>query len=316
MSIEKATDVYFTLNNGHKIPALGLGTANSGDKVPLTKDAVKIAIKAGYRHIDAAWIYKTENEVGEALRELFEEGVVKREDLFITTKVGFPLYNDPETSLNESLEKLGIEYVDLFLQHWPYGSDPIIGEDGKLDREKSIANIKNSIKTDYIKSYQRIEKVYKEHPEKVKSIGVSNYSVEFLENLLKAAEIKPVVNQIELHPHLPQKDVVEYTEKQGILLTAYSPVGSSGAPNIEIPIVQELASKYNVTPNSILTSYHIKEGRIVIPKSTNEERIKDAIVLAPLTEEDLSKLTEFGEKNPKRFIAPEFGKSLGFQVWN
>lgn len=311
---EKATDIQFTFYNGQKIPALGFGTANVGDRAPPTKEAVKIAVKAGYRHIDTAWVYQTEDYIGEALKELFEEGVVKREDLFITTKVGTPLYQDPERSLNESLKKLGIDYVDLLLQHWPYGSEPIFDKDGQLDRTKSIES-KDALNKDYIKSYQRIEKLYKEHPEKVKSIGVSNYSVEFLENLLKVAEVKPVNNQIELHPHLPQKDVVEFSEKNGILLTAYSPVGSSGAPNLEIPIVKELAAKYNVTANSILTSYHIKEGRIVIPKSINEQRIKDAIVLAPLTEEDLQKLNEFGEKNPKRFIAPAWGKDLGFKVW-
>lgn len=314
MSNEKATDIYFTFNNGNKIPALGLGTANSGDKIPLTKDAVKIAVKNGYRHIDTAWIYETEDVIGEALNELFEEGVVKREDLFITTKVGNPLYRDPEASLNESLEKLGIDYVDLFLQHWPYGNEAVYDENGKLDRAKSKANTDRD--TDYIASYQRIEKLYKEHPEKIKNIGVSNYSVEFLTKLLEKAEIVPVTNQIELHPHLPQKDVVEFSESHKILLTAYSPVGSSGAPNLEIPIVKELAKKYNVTANSILTSYHIKEGRIVIPKSTNEQRIKDATVLAPLTKEDLQALTEFGEKNPKRFIAPAWGKTLGFKIWD
>lgn len=315
MSTEKATDIYFTFNNGKRIPALGLGTANFGDKVPPTKEAVKIAVKAGYRHIDTAWIYQTEEVIGEALKELFQEGVVKREDLFITTKVGNPLYADPEFSLNESLRKLGIDYVDLLLQHWPFGNSPVFNKDGKLNREQSIEN-KNAINKDYIKSYQRIEKLYKEHPEKVKSIGVSNYSVEFLENLLKVAEVIPVNNQIELHPHLPQKDVVEFSEKHKILLTAYSPVGSSGAPNLKIPIVQELAKKYNVTANSILTSYHIREGRVVIPKSVNEQRIKDAIVLAPLTKEDLQELTNFGEKNPKRFIAPGWGKELGFKIWD
>jgi len=311
MSIEKATEVYFTLNNGEKIPALGLGTANYGEKVPLTKEAVKIAVRAGYKHIDTAWTYGVEDIIGEALKELFEEGV-KREDLFITTKVGFPLYEHPEISLDDSLKSLGIEYVDLLLQHWPYGSEPIYNEDGTLNREKSIAN-KDALQKDYIKNYQRIEKLYKEQPEKVKSIGVSNYSINFLENLLKVAEVVPVINQIELHPHLPQKDIVEYCEKHNILMTAYSPVGWVGAPNVKIPIVQELAVKYNVTPNAILTAYHIREGRVVVPKSTNEQRIKDVVQLAPLTRQDLEKLNKFGEENPKRFIRPKWGQDIGFE---
>ncbi|CAM9021587.1 unnamed protein product [Wickerhamomyces anomalus] len=135
---EKATDIHFTFYNGQKIPALGFGTANVGDRAPPTKEALKIAVKAGYRHIDTAWVYQTEDYIGEALKELFEEGVVKREDLFITTKVGSPLYQDPERSLNESLKKLGIDYVDLLLQHWPYGSEPVFDKDGQLDRAKSI----------------------------------------------------------------------------------------------------------------------------------------------------------------------------------
>ncbi|CCH44420.1 Aldo-keto reductase family 1 member [Wickerhamomyces ciferrii] len=318
MSLGKATDVYLTLNNGNKIPALGLGTANYGDGIPATIDAVKIAIKAGYRHIDTAWIYNTENEIGIALKELFEQGIVKREDLFITTKVGNPLSQNPELSLNQSLEKLGIEYVDLLLQHWPYGNEPVYNEDGSLNREKSIANGTNpdKIDKDYVGAYKKIEKLYKQYPEKIKNIGVSNYSNEFLGNLINQVEVKPVINQIELHPHLPQRDVVEFDAKHDVLITAYSPAGSSGAANIHIPLVKELASKYNTTVNAVLTSYHIQEGRIVIPKSINEQRIKDATVLVPLTKDELQQLHEFGESNPKRFIAPDLGKTIGFKIWD
>jgi D-arabinose 1-dehydrogenase len=300
-----ATKVTFKLNNGYAIPALGLGTANYGDRVPPTKDAVIAAVKAGYRHIDAAWIYQTENEVGAGLKELFDEGVVKREDLFITTKVDASLADNPERSLTESLKKLGIDYVDLLLQHWPIGKP----------QTDANGNSKDEINYNYIEPYQLIEELYLNNKDKIRSIGVSNYSIPFLTELLKVAKVKPVLNQIELHPHLPQVDVVSFNQENGILITAYSPAGSTGAPNLEIPIVKELAKKYNTTANAILSSYHIKEGRVVIPKSINAERIKSAAELVDLSQEDLAKLTDFGVKNPARFIKPEFGKKLGFDNW-
>ncbi|KAH3667880.1 hypothetical protein WICMUC_005158 [Wickerhamomyces mucosus] len=314
--IKKANELYFTFHNGNKVPALGLGTANHGDKIPQTKEAVKTAIRAGYRHIDTAWVYETEHIIGEALKELFEDGEIKREDLFITTKIGTPLAETPEISLNQSLKELGIDYVDLLLQHWPTSRKPIWKVEGvEIDRKHNKANNKNPVEYDFVKYYKAIEDLYEKYPEKVKNIGVSNYSTEFLEKLLKEAKHKPVINQIELHPNLSQRDLVKFNTDNGILVTAYSPLGSSGAPNAKIPLVLELAEKYKTSPNAILSSYHINQGVIVIPKSVNEERIKQVTELIPLTEEELEALNKIGEENPQRFIAPEFGRKLGFKHW-
>lgn len=313
MFTSDATKVTFTLNNGKTIPALGFGTANFREKVKPTMAAVYNAIKAGYRHIDAAWVYETEREVGEGIKQAIDEGLVTREELFVTTKVEPCVAHHPEVSLKESLERLQLDYVDLLLQHWPYSRETVFNEDGTINKAASLKNPINY--DDYVDSYKRIEKLYQENPDKIKSIGVSNYSIKYLTNLLKSASVKPVVNQVELHPHLPQKDLVKFCEDNGILITAYSPLGANGAPNLEIPLVKQLAEKYGVTRNAILSSYHIKEGRIVIPKSTVEQRIKDAAVLVDLTSEDLAALTKFGEENPERFIHVKEGEPLGFDNW-
>jgi D-arabinose 1-dehydrogenase len=137
-----------------------------------------------------------------------------------------------------------------------------------------------------------------------------------LEKLLKTARVKPVINQVELHPHLPQVDLVKFCEKNDILITAFSPVGGPGAPILDLPIIKEMAEKYDTTPNAILNSFHILQGRIVVPKSVHKDRIEAATVLVDITKEDLDKLTDFGVKNPKRYVAEDVGKKIGFDNWD
>lgn len=319
-----STKVTFTLNNGKRIPALGLGTVPSefGHEV---KDQVITAVKAGYRHIDTAWYYGVEMFVGEALKELFSTGVVTREDIFVTTKV-WPTHHDrPEESLDASLKDLGLDYVDLLLQHWPlcFERSDKTDPDGKLrsnagqpkDADGNIAYADDpDTGVKYIDFYQRLEKIL-DTTAKVKSIGVSNYTIERLEKLLPVAKHVPVVNQIEYHPQLPQQDLVKYCEDKGILIEAYSPVGSDGAGVLKIPLVQELAEKYDVTTNEIAIAYHILQGRIVLPRSSNLERIKTIIRLPKLTEDELARLYKVGEENPKRYIKDVFGSKLGFKWW-
>ncbi|KAK6198682.1 D-arabinose dehydrogenase [Scheffersomyces amazonensis] len=311
-----ATSVVFKLNNGKTIPALGLGTVPSGDPKHV-KDQVITAVKAGYRHIDTAWYYGTEEYIGEALKELFDEGVVKREDIFVTTKVWPSFWHNPAKSVDISLERLGLDYVDLVLQHWPIalhgdenGEPPapkdkdgnLIYEDDPITGEK------------YIQSYNKLEDLVE--TSKTKSIGISNYSIPKYKRLLPhIKKHKPVLNQIEYHPHLPQRELVEYFQHQGILISAYSPVGSNGAPVIKIPLVQELAKKYDVTPNEILSAYHILEGRIVLPRSSNLERIKTIVRLPELSKTELEELYQIGVKDPQRYINDPWGYGLGFRWW-
>ncbi|EGV64546.1 D-arabinose 1-dehydrogenase (NAD(P)(+)) [Yamadazyma tenuis] len=312
-----STDVKITLNDGNVMPTLGLGTVHEGD-APDVKNQVVAAVRAGYRHIDTAWYYGSEKYVGEALKQIQEEGIAKREDLFITTKVWPSFHHHPERSIDDSLKELGIDYIDMVLQHWPIclsgdanGLPPTpFDNKGKLIYDDDPVN-----GTGYIKFYNRLED-YKFNTEKVKSIGVSNYSISRLELLLKNRKrYIPVVNQIEYHPQLPQKDLVNFCENNGIIVEAYSPLGGTGAPVLRAPMINELAAKYQVSPNEIAIAYHILEGRSVLIRSSNLGRIKTNIKLPPLTLEELASLYDVGVKRPTRYTNDPWGYGLGFKWW-
>ncbi|KAK6884884.1 D-arabinose dehydrogenase [NAD(P)+] heavy chain [Candida tropicalis] len=313
-----ATEIDIPLNNGTKIPALGLGTVASDDPKDV-KDQVKAAIEAGYRHIDTAWYYGTEKYIGEALKELFDEGIIKREDLFITTKVWPSFWHNPEKSLDVSLNELGLDYVDLFLQHWPiclHGDEntglPKVPKDdnGELIYDDDPVDGKK-----FIEVYHKLEDIL-ENTNKVKSIGVSNYSIPKLRELLPNVKKHiPVINQIEYHPYLPQQDLVDYCNKNNIVISCYSPVGSFGAPVLKNPLIKELAKKYQVSENEIVNAYHILNNRVTLPRSSNLERIKSIIKLPELTKEEMDELYQIGVKDPQRFICDPWGYGLGFKWW-
>ncbi|ODQ80035.1 hypothetical protein BABINDRAFT_36288 [Babjeviella inositovora NRRL Y-12698] len=306
------TDVSFTLNNGKKMPALGLGTANMGPHMAKTTEAVIAAIEAGYRHIDTARMYGSEEYVGAAIKDVIARGIVKREDLFITTKIWCTYFDNPAKCLDISLKALGLDYVDLLLQHWPLCMEG--DEDGNSIKREDGTFVFNP-NGSYIKFYQKMEDLYRT-TDKARSLGVSNYSNAFLTELLKVARVKPVVNQIECHPRLPLKDIVEFDKSLDILITAYSPLGAAGAPNLKLPLVQELAQKYNVTGNEVLASYHVQSGRSVIPRSVNISRVKENIHLAPLTAEDLAGLDQIGIDEPHSVMMPEiWAKMIGFTTY-
>lgn len=312
-----ATSVTFTLNDGHKIPALGLGTVPPEDPSDVTKQVVA-AVKAGYRLIDTAWYYGTEKYVGEGLKQLFDEGVVKREDLFITTKVWHSFYHSPEKSLNKSLSDLGIDYVDLLLQHWPICSrGDENGQPTKPEDEKgNLLYDDDPVEgTKFIEVYNSLEDI-KLNTNKVRSVGVSNYSIPNLKKLLpKVKKFVPVINQIEYHPHLPQKDLTDFCKEHNIIVEAYSPVGGSGAPVVKDPFIIELAKKYQVTPNEIANAYHILQGRVSIPRSSNVDRIRANVNLPLIQSQDLDKLYKLGEDDPRRYTNDPWGYGIGFKWW-
>lgn len=311
-----ATSITFKLSNGSSIPALGLGTVPSEDASEV-KDQVKTAIKAGYRHIDTAWRYGTEIYVGEAIKESIEEGIVQRSDLFVTTKIWPVFHKNPQDSFKKSLEDLGLDYVDLLLQHWPLcfkcdnnEGDPPVPMD---DDGNTLFDDQTDDGSGFIEFYKRIEELYLENPGKIKSIGVSNYSIPFLKKLLPEVKVIPVVNQFEYHPQLPQQDLINFCNEHKIHVTAYSPVGSKGAPVLRLPLVQKFADKYGVTTNEVANAYHILQGRSSIPRSSNLERIKTTVRLPSLTEEELDQLYQIGVKDPKRHIGGFFGADIGFK---
>lgn len=232
-----------TLHNGVKMPWLGLGVfqVQEGQEV---MDSVKAAIKAGYRSIDTAAIYKNEEGVGQAIKECG----VPREELFITTKLwnSEQGYESTLQAYEESMEKLGLDYLDLYLIHWP------VPAKGK-----------------YKETWKAFEKLYKEG--RVRAIGVSNFQVHHLEDLMKDAEIKPMVNQVEYHPRLTQAELLTYCKNNHIQLEAWSPLMQGGL--LDNPMLQEIAEKYNKSTAQVILRWDLQNGVVTIPKSIKEHRI-------------------------------------------
>jgi diketogulonate reductase-like aldo/keto reductase len=299
------------LNNGLEMPAIGLGTWKSEpNKVG---EAVKYALlEAGYKHIDGASIYRNEPEVGEAYEEVFK--TIKREDVFITSK----LWNTNHASIyvedacRQTLKDLKLEYLDLYLMHWgvafEHGGDLEPMKDGKVQRE----NI--SIK----ETWQAMEKLVE--LKLVKSIGVANFTKPMLDSLLSYAEIKPAVNQIEMHPYLSQVELLKYCKQKGIVVTAYSPLGRLGVTTYDVPrlheepTIKDLAQKYGKSVAQILLNWGLLRGTVVIPKSVTPERIKENIGAYDfaLTKDDMQKIDTLNKDF--RFVDPS--PNWGFDYFN
>jgi glycerol 2-dehydrogenase (NADP+) len=302
------TSLDFTLNNGKTIPAIGLGTWKSTTEE--VAGAVECALtEGGYRHIDTAFNYRNEDAVGLGIKRAMEKGV-KREDIFVTTKIWVTYHDRVEENLDMSLERLGLDYVDMLLIHWPVplnpkGNDPVypLRPDGSRDIDESGSQPK---------TWKQMEAVLKTG--KTKSIGVSNFSIPYLEELLKEAEVVPAVNQVELHPLLPQLELMEFCKKNNIVMTAFSPFGSVGGPLLKNELVVSLADKYNTSPGGILTSYHIGNGTVVIPKSvTNSRIVENGKSAVTLSQEDLKALNDLHKtEGIHRTSKPKWGVDLGF----
>ena len=254
-----------TLNNGIEMPRLGLGVFRVENSSELV-NAVKVAIKNGYRSIDGAAIYGNEEAMGEGIREGIKESGISREDLFITSKVwNADLgYESTIAAYEASLKRLGVDYLDLYLIHWPV--------EGK-----------------YKEAWRALEYLYKEG--RVKAIGVSNFQVHHLQDLLKDAEIKPVINQVELHPYLSQEKVREFCKENDIQVEAWSPL-MAGNGLLENDVLKEIAKKYNKTTAQVVLRWDLQSQVITIPKSTNEGRLIENIDIFDfnLSKDDMDKI--------------------------
>lgn len=252
---------FTVLNNGVKMPWVGFGTFKIKDENTAIS-SVKEALRLGYRHIDTAAIYGNEEAVGQAIKE----SEVKREDIFLTSKLWNSEhdYDRALKAFDESLKKLGTDYLDLYLIHWP----------GKSNKD----------------AWKALEKLYKDG--RIKAIGVSNFKVHHLEELVNECDIVPTVNQVEYHPEYPQTELHEFCKKHKIQLEAWGPLMQGKI--FEIPLMKELSDKYGKTISQIALKWDLQMGVVTIPKSSTKARIKENMDLYDfeISEEDMKKIAE------------------------
>lgn len=294
--------------NGDSMHAIGLGTWKAkGNDV---KQAVIDALHAGYRHIDTATNYGNEEQIGEALTEVFAEGNILREDVFITSKLWNDAHGEGQVipALQDSLRKLQLDYLDLYLIHWPIVFRNGVAFPKKPEDYLSLEEVP------IIATWKQMENAKKNGM--AKHIGVSNFSKKKLEDIISKAESKPEMNQVELHPLLQQNDLIRYCAKEDILVTAYSPLGSGDRssamkaedePNmLQMKELLEIAKKHMASVPQILIAWHNHRDCAAIPKSTTKEHIVDNLKAASvsLDEEDMKKIAKLDKHF--RFINGKF----------
>lgn len=310
-------------NNGQEMPILGLGTWKSATGEVYT--AIKEALAMGYRHIDCAHIYGNEDEIGQAFQDAFQEGVLKREELWVTSKLWNNAHApaDVRPALEHTLKNLKLDYLDLYLIHWPVAIKPGLGMPQNAQDFVSLENLP------ILDTWQAMENLVDSGLSK--QIGVSNFSVKKLKDLLTQARIKPGVNQIELHPYLQQKDMLDFCNENGIYLTAYSPLGSPDRPDrlksendpilLKDPSILAIAEEHGVSTAQVLISWSIHRNVSVIPKSVNPTRLQqnlDAakVNLSPENMETIAQLDRHRRYVSGSFWCPEGSPYTLENLWD
>ena len=297
-----------TFANGDRMPLLGLGTWKSepGD----VGKALREAIRIGYRHIDCASLYGNEAEVGQALREAIREGEVTRKDLWITSKVWSNAHGKKNVgpAIKKSLSDLGVDYLDMYMVHWPVALKPSAvfpgaGTDFASAEEAPMEDTWGAMEAAHAEGLTR-------------HVGVSNFSAKKIKALLAHAKVKPEVNQIELHPFLQQRALVDYCTSQGIHVTGYSPLGSGDRPDflkaatdpvpLENAVIKAIAGAHGCTPAQVLLAFHLQRGISTLAKSINPARLRENFAAneLELTQADLTQLASLDQGY--RFIAGAF----------
>lgn len=272
----------YTLSNGVEIPVMGLGVYKNVDETEL-ETAVTSALEYGYRHIDTAKVYRNEKGVGRAIKD----SGVPREEIFVTTKVWNTDqgYDKTLKAFDESLEDLDMDYIDLYLIHWP-------------------------MQGTYVDTWKALEKLYKDG--KVRAIGVSNFNPHHLQDLFNECEIKPMLNQVEYHPHLAQPELKTFCREHDILLEAWSPLKRGRM--FDEPVLVELAEKYGKTPAQIILRWDVETGVSTIPKSVSADRVRENgdVFDFELTAEEIKKISSLNRhervgKDPDKVTLETFG---------
>ncbi|KAK9364686.1 NADP-dependent oxidoreductase domain-containing protein [Lipomyces kononenkoae] len=296
-----STGRVFQLNDGNVIPALGLGTWQSPDKE--VYEAVLIALKTGYRHIDAAFCYGNEVPVGRAIKD----SGVSRESIFLTSKLWSTGHTRVAEDLDASLNNLGVDYLDLYLMHWPVTLNPKGNHPLFPTTTTGARDLLPEEEWSYVKTWAAMQALLKTG--KVKSIGVANFSIHHLEQLASAptTTVVPAVNQVEMHPYNPQEKLVKFCNEKGIHLTAYSPLGSTSAPLQEEAIVKAVAERLGKSAAQVLISWAIWRGTSVIPKSVTPSRIASNFEDFDMSDADGKLILEISKATHKRIVSPNWG---------
>jgi len=289
-------DIRIPLNNGHdEIPALGFGTLIP-DRIA-TRVATKAALEAGFRQLDASERYRNEKEVGEAIQDVFQAGKIRREEVFIATKV-WNNNHRPERvkpAFEASLKRLQLDYVDLYLIHTPFAFQP--GDE--QDPRDANGNVIYDKGVTLLDTWRALERLVDEG--KCKAIGLSDVSLGQTQEIFEAARIKPAVVHVESHPYLPQWDLLDYCRKNGIVFQAFAALGHSSEPNVlKDPIITAIAKRVQKTPAQVLLAWAIQRGTALLTTSTTPSRIKENFEVSALPEEAVREISE-GVKLRVRF---------------